>query len=109
MPTYKIYWEECRAIGYMAEIEANTESEARLAVINNKDSVRTETQEMEYDEPLKDWPDFIKITNVECKTPQQGAWGEDSTFSAKEWRDEVVSGNTRLGYWDWVMAQRADE
>lgn len=37
-------------------------------------------------------------------------WGEDERFPREEWRGEVWSRSTSLGYWDWVEAQYdADE
>jgi hypothetical protein len=32
---------------------------------------------------------------------------QDAHFPKSEWRDEVVEGNTNLGYWCWVEHQRA--
>jgi hypothetical protein len=34
-----------------------------------------------------------------------GHWGEHPDYPARDWKHEVVDGNTRLGYWDWVEAQ----
>ena len=33
-------------------------------------------------------------------------WLDDAQFSSEDWRYEVDSHNTRLGYWEWVAAQR---
>ena len=35
-------------------------------------------------------------------------WGEHPMFSTDEWRGEVALGNTRTGYWDWVVMQIDD-
>lgn len=32
-------------------------------------------------------------------------WGEHSSHSLEDWRYEVQSDDTRLGYWDWVKVQ----
>ena len=31
-----------------------------------------------------------------------GEWGEHPVFQLVEWRAEVTSNDTRLGYWEWV-------
>lgn len=33
-------------------------------------------------------------------------WGSDPEYSVSLWAYEVEDGNTRLGYWDWVICQR---
>ncbi len=33
-------------------------------------------------------------------------WGEDPDWRIEDWQIEVSEDNTRLGYWDWVLAQR---
>lgn len=46
-------------------------------------------------------------------TPQQlsdkysgpHSWGAHPKFSRFDWRQEVASESTQLGYWDWVAAQ----
>lgn len=37
-----------------------------------------------------------------------GAWGEHPQYPAADWRQEVESHDTRLGYWDWA-ASKLDE
>ena len=37
-----------------------------------------------------------------------GPWGEHPDYPADDWKFDVVNGDTRLGYWDWV-AFRADQ
>lgn len=32
-------------------------------------------------------------------------WGEHPTFPLADWRAEVASDDTRLGYWEWVANQ----
>ena len=32
-------------------------------------------------------------------------WGEHPTCAVSAWQSEVAEYNTRLGYWDWVVAQ----
>ncbi len=34
-----------------------------------------------------------------------GVWGEHHTYIPATWRVEVENCDTRLGYWDWVLAQ----
>ena len=34
-----------------------------------------------------------------------GLWGEHMDYPVEDWQAEVACGDTRLGYWDWVMAQ----
>jgi len=33
---------------------------------------------------------------------QFGHWGDHPVHSVSEWKHEVLAGNTRLGYWEWV-------
>lgn len=33
-------------------------------------------------------------------------WGSDPVHTPWDWRQEVASDSTRLGYWDWVAVQR---
>jgi hypothetical protein len=35
-----------------------------------------------------------------------GHWDEDGTYPVKDWQYEVGNGDTRLGYWDWVVEQQ---
>jgi hypothetical protein len=34
-----------------------------------------------------------------------GAWGEHPMYRLEEWRNDVASKKTVLGYWPWVVAQ----
>ena len=34
-----------------------------------------------------------------------GHWGEHPAFPPNDWAHEALSGETRLGYWDWVQQQ----
>lgn len=34
-----------------------------------------------------------------------GARGEHPEASREEWKDEVASGESQLGYWDWVVVE----
>lgn len=36
-------------------------------------------------------------------------WGEDAAYPLSDWQAEVEHDGTRLGYWDWVAAQREAE
>jgi hypothetical protein len=32
-------------------------------------------------------------------------WGQNVNFPVSDWQREVAQGDTRLGYWDWVVDQ----
>ena len=34
-----------------------------------------------------------------------GTWGEHGVYPVASWAQDVAKGDTRLGYWDWVVAQ----
>ena len=34
-----------------------------------------------------------------------GELGENPDYPVADWQDEVANGDTRKGYWDWVIAQ----
>jgi len=33
-------------------------------------------------------------------------WGEDPDYPLEDWRYEVANNDTRLGYWEWVAAEK---
>jgi hypothetical protein len=33
-----------------------------------------------------------------------GYWGEHPVHPVSDWQRQVADGETRLGYWEWVMA-----
>ncbi len=35
-----------------------------------------------------------------------GVWGSDPDYPVADWQYEVANDDTRLGYWEWVEAQR---
>jgi hypothetical protein len=35
-------------------------------------------------------------------------WEDDPRFPAEDWKNEVVNGDTRLGYREWIEQQRAE-
>lgn len=41
--------------------------------------------------------------------PEPDPWEDDAVHSGEDWRYEVANGDTRLGYREWVEAQRANE
>jgi len=46
---------------------------------------------------------------LDCQEEQAGPddyWGEDPKYLVDDWRYEVATDNTRLGYWGWVEAQK---
>ena len=36
-------------------------------------------------------------------------WDEADDFPLCDWQTEVANDDTRLGYWDWVRAQRENQ
>lgn len=34
-----------------------------------------------------------------------GTWGEHPSYPSEDWKYEVEAGDTRRGYWDWVVAK----
>lgn len=44
--------------------------------------------------------DFIKENG--------GVWGNHPDFITEDWKNEVMNGNTRLGYWEWCYHQVED-
>ena len=34
--------------------------------------------------------------------PEFDVWGEDPAWSRDEWKIDVETGDTNLGYWEWV-------
>lgn len=34
-------------------------------------------------------------------------WRQDPEYPRSDWKDEVWNADTLLGYWDWVLEQRA--
>ena len=34
-----------------------------------------------------------------------GWWSSHDEYLPEQWQKEVADGNTRAGYWDWVIAQ----
>ena len=39
------------------------------------------------------------------KYDDEDGWGEFPEFTMDAWREEVANGDTRSGYWDWVVSQ----
>lgn len=35
-----------------------------------------------------------------------GIWGEHPDWPARDWAREALDGDTRLGYWEWVLVNR---
>ena len=38
-----------------------------------------------------------------------GYWSEHPLWPSDKWRDEVTNEETRVGYWQWVVARLAEE
>ena len=34
-----------------------------------------------------------------------GVWRDHPDFPSKDWKYEVSNGDTRAGYWDWVLSR----
>lgn len=45
------------------------------------------------------------IPTKEELVKRYGLWGQHPRQTAKNWQYEVANGDTRLGYWDWVIAK----
>lgn len=45
-----------------------------------------------------------KAQVIVCERPYH--WDSDKEHPVEDWQAEVASDDTRLGYWDWVFAQR---
>ena len=41
--------------------------------------------------------------SAEALEEQYGHWGSHPDFPAEDWMYEAGNGDTRLGYWDWVV------
>lgn len=52
----------------------------------------------------EDFPDRVH-TVEELREKNGGVWGSHPKFFPEDWRNEVISNNTRLGYWEWVFNQ----
>ena len=48
---------------------------------------------------------FCAVMNAR-PTEAVDVWAEDPEYPSENWRYEADNGDTRLGYWDWVEAQR---
>jgi len=48
---------------------------------------------------------------VQALIDRQGGdvWGEDVSFPRTSWVDEVIQGDTQLGYWPWVLKRHEEE
>lgn len=46
---------------------------------------------------------------AEALREKYGHWGEHPDYPVENWIYEVGSGDTRLGYWEWIAAQELDE
>lgn len=48
------------------------------------------------------------MTDKEFSKPYGGMWGVHPDYPSDKWKDEVSSGDTRLGYWSWVQTYEFD-
>jgi len=46
--------------------------------------------------------EYYEVTEL---TEKYGMWGEHPKHKVEDWEEEVSEGSTRLGYWEWVVAQ----
>lgn len=44
---------------------------------------------------------FVEVEQLR----DENLWGEYSEYPVSDWQEEVRAGDTRSGYWDWVLAQ----
>ena len=65
--------------------------------------------------PYADNPDLcvaeVVTTGETCNRDRaahvpQSIWDDDPDYPVAGWQDEVANDDTRLGYWQWVEAQR---
>ena len=45
------------------------------------------------------------IPTPETLIQEHGVWGAHPTWPVEDWKTEVDNDDTRLGYWEWVVAQ----
>lgn len=45
------------------------------------------------------------MTVEELKAANGGHWGSHPKFTVARWMDDVSAGNTRLGYWEWMLEE----
>jgi hypothetical protein len=51
---------------------------------------------------------LVRITNIDSnERGGPGHWGEDRDYPVADWQYAVANGDTRLGYWPWVTAERS--
>jgi hypothetical protein len=36
-------------------------------------------------------------------------WEDDPIYPSEDWRYEVINGDTRVGYWEWVVNRQSEE
>ncbi len=42
------------------------------------------------------------------RVPVNDYWSEDPAMPLADWQHEVANGDTRQGYWEWVLAQKGE-
>jgi len=47
----------------------------------------------------------MKNKEIKKIIKKSGVWGGHPKFKRSDWQHEVVSGDTNLGYWEWVWHQ----
>ena len=61
---------------------------------------------------IEEGPTYLgcTLTGEVMKAHWEDSWGEvpGEMFSRWMWRQEVASGNTQLGYWEWVQVEYDD-
>jgi len=50
-------------------------------------------------------PDPVEALRAEFDNREDGRWGEHPKFTFGDWCYEAGAGDTRIGYWDWVLHQ----
>lgn len=59
--------------------------------------------------PVMDDCDMTADELAEKYAGPDGTWGEHPEYPRGDWRDEVQTDDTQLGYWDWVVSKLSQE
>lgn len=58
------------------------------------------------DEPVFENPALPEANESPAGNDEKSHWDDDPEFPISDWQHEVVEGNTRLGYHQWMANQR---
>ncbi len=45
----------------------------------------------------------LSLAQLEAKYSSGDAWGQHPDYPREDWQYDVSNGDTRLGYWEWVL------